>query len=71
MSNLVWQKVDSNVIVSSCGKYRIKRLHRTSIIFAAEIRLSELCWIVTWLTNTSEEAKQKCNDDNEQELNKC
>ena len=66
--SLVWQKIDENTIASKCGKYRIKRLNRTHIIFAAEIRVSELCWVTTWLTHTSGEAKQKCNDDNELEL---
>ena len=66
--SLVWQKIDSNTIESKCGKYRIKRLTRTHIIFAAEIRVSELCWVTTWLEHTADEAKQKCNDDNELEL---
>lgn len=63
-----WLKISNSIIQSECGTYRIKRLDRTHVIFAAEIKVSELCYLVTWITHTAQEAKDKCNADFEASL---
>lgn len=59
-----WLKVSDTLIQSDCGNYRVKKLDRGHVtLFAAEIRISEICYLANWLKLSAEEAKQACSDD--------
>lgn len=63
MKAIVWQKINTSLIQSDCGNYRVKKLDRGQVLYAAEVKVSEICWSVTWLRHTATEAKQACQDD--------
>jgi hypothetical protein len=58
-----WLKVSDTLIQSDCGNYSVKKLDRGHVtLFAAEIRISEICYLANWLKLSAEEAKQACLD---------
>lgn len=67
-----WKKINDTLIESDCGNYRVKKLDRGHItIYAAEIRISELCFLATWYRNSSSDAKQACIDDKVNRAKQC
>lgn len=70
MALIAWSKGSESHINSSCGTYKVCRVRRGKwLFFSAEKRVSELCWVALKLFETSDEAKQHCVDDlQEQEL---
>lgn len=64
-----WKKINDTLIESDCGNYRVKKLDRGHVtLFAAEIRISELCYLASWLELTAEQAKQVCLNDKIKQL---
>lgn len=59
-----WLKVSDTIIQSDCGNYRVKKLDRGHVtLFAAEIKVSEICYLANDLKLSAAEAKQACLDD--------
>ncbi|PTQ89822.1 hypothetical protein [Agitococcus lubricus] len=59
-----WRKINDNLIQSDCSNYRIKKLDRgNQVLYAAEIKVSELCYVANWYKLSATEAKQICLDD--------